>query len=114
MEEKIFFQQDNIVVTNTRFSVDGQTYAMSGITSVKSKAEVVPMWAKVILFLLGLILIPLYGFGLLVIIGIFFLKSRYSVMLSSASGETKALQSKDKALIDNIINALNQAIISRG
>jgi hypothetical protein len=41
-------------------------------------------------------------------------KSTHHVVLSSASGETRALNSKNKEFIANVINALNQAIVSRG
>ena len=36
MAEQTFLNESGVTVTNTRFIVPAQTYAMSGITSVKS------------------------------------------------------------------------------
>ena len=36
MEEKTFFEYEDVKVTNTRFITGGQTFAMSNITSVKA------------------------------------------------------------------------------
>jgi hypothetical protein len=33
-DEKTFFQYEDVAVTNSRFMVGGQTFAMSNITSV--------------------------------------------------------------------------------
>lgn len=38
----------------------------------------------------------------------------YIVTLTTASGQTRAIQSQDQAFIDQIIAALNNAIIARG
>ena len=35
MSEKVFFNENGYLVTNVRFEVPGQTYVMSGISSVK-------------------------------------------------------------------------------
>jgi hypothetical protein len=35
MEEKVFFSQGSVSVSNSRFIVHGQTYAMNGVTSVR-------------------------------------------------------------------------------
>ncbi|EGR0495346.1 hypothetical protein RYY30_003524 [Vibrio cholerae] len=35
MEEKIFFESNDVKVTNSRFITGNQTYAMSNVTSVK-------------------------------------------------------------------------------
>lgn len=34
MEEKVFFEHGSVKVTNARFVVDAQTFAMSNVTSV--------------------------------------------------------------------------------
>ncbi len=39
MEEKIFLNEGGVIVTSARFVVPSQTYAMSGVTSVKSYEE---------------------------------------------------------------------------
>jgi hypothetical protein len=42
------------------------------------------------------------------------LKPTYHLRVSSASGETEPLSSKDKQYIDHVANALNEALIKRG
>lgn len=58
------------------------------------------------------------GLGILTIAGggfwIYLAKPRYYVNIGSASGETRALWSTNQQYIQNIANAMNQAIISRG
>jgi uncharacterized membrane protein len=121
MEEKTFFDTGNVRVTNARFIVDGQTYAMNGVTSVKQAARhpsrVGPtLWALIGLLLvvtgaavvLGLILLVvalLWGFGQ---------KPVWIVVLSSSSGEAQALTSQDRDYIDGVISALNESIVHRG
>jgi hypothetical protein len=54
---------------------------------------------------------------LLIGLGIIWFAKRvptYSVVLRSASGETKATTSKDKDLILRIVSGLNEAIVHRG
>ena len=37
MEETTFFNEGGLTVTNSRFVVPGQTYAMSGVTSIRTE-----------------------------------------------------------------------------
>ena len=102
--------------------VPGQTYAMSGITSVKAYRKDPSRTGPIILGILGLLgllggteVLP----GALITLGIavawwMIPKPSFSVLLSSASGEAKALTSKDGACIDRVIRALNDAIVHRG
>lgn len=117
--EKTFLSTQGATVTNTRVIVPGKTYAMAGITSVRS--TVVPAkrgWA-IFTALVGLICLPTgaYGFGiLLLVIGIAWavsLKDRHAVALSSASGEVHAVVSKDAGYISQIVQAVNEAIVYR-
>ena len=128
MDEKTFFNEGNVTVTNSRFIVPGQTYAMSGITSVSKWIQKPSLKWPLILILVGalFIIIPLFAGGgalwyligiVLIGIGIFLLirnKPVYSVILSSASGEADAINSKDEDFIDRIVQALNDAIVVRG
>ena len=56
--------------------------------------------------------------GLLFIAGAatwsFLKKSEFSILLSSASGQVKALSSQDGQFITKVVNALNEAIFHRG
>lgn len=127
MEEKIFLQEGNITVTNSRFIVPSQTYAMSGITSVKL-AEKNPSKAGPIIFIVtGLLFwLGMGAGGEGFVAGIIFalpgiiwlikmlLNPVHIVTLTVSSGEVKALESKDRTLIVKVVNALNEAIIYRG
>lgn len=119
MEEKTFFEYDGVKVTNARFVVDHQTFAMSNITSV-STAQEHPSRVWPILFILaGLVTcataLPV---GLILIGGgaiwLWVQKSKYHVMLKTAGGEAKALTSHQKEYIGKVVSALNNAIVHRG
>jgi hypothetical protein len=125
-EETTFFQSGDIAVTNARFIVGAQTFAMRGITSVQGIEQSPSYVAPVILALLGLILalnlfsgeIGLGILGLLILAASIWLFTRrkptFAVVLRTAGGELTAYQSKKRDHIAEIIHALNQAIISHG
>lgn len=122
MDEKIFFSQGNVSVSNSRFIVDGQTYAMSNVTSVKSRVTPPDRSAAVIIAIVGLAC--LFGRGWLLVAGLVAVaigvlawmgsKAKYAVVLNTSSGENQALVSEDKAYIANVVASLNEAIVSRG
>jgi len=127
MEEKVFFESVNNKVTNARFITHGETYALAGLTSVKmtetpSKFKGLVILAGIFLILVGianmsenassgLVILTLAAF--LVWLG-FKIKPTYSVVTVSAGGTIQALSSKDFDLINNIVNAINDAIVHRG
>lgn len=119
--EKVYFDEGGVKVTNSRFIVPSQTYAMSGITSVKS-VYTQPIKGPVILGILGLIMLFVGNtgaliFGALLIAGaiLWFIKGKkHFVLLSSSSGEAEALSSSNAAYIGKIVSALNEAIVERG
>lgn len=123
MTEQVFFDQGNVKVTNARFIVSAQTYAMNGVTSVKS--HVVPPSRGGVLILIGLGLLVLFAAsGGMKLLGVALAaagawlftqqKSTHSVYLSSASGEVQALSDTDATFIDNVVAALNDALVHRG
>lgn len=120
MEEKSFFEYEGVKVTNSRFIVDSQTFAMSNITSVKASEES-PSRTGPILFLvvgaLGL-LGGAFAFGVICILigGVWMAvqKTYYHVVLTTAGGESKALTSVQKNYVEQVVRALNDAIVSRG
>jgi len=121
MQEQEFFNHGHVRVTNARFMVNGQTYAMNGVTSVKhGKKDPARGWPIFLLLLgAGMLLAPnlrMFGFPILIIaaLWLFAQSTEHTVLLSSASGESKALTSTNEAHIRQIIEALNQAIIHRG
>jgi hypothetical protein len=119
MAETVFLNENNVQVTNARFIVTGQTYAMNGVTSVKSVRENPSRTLPIILGILGLLTLRSIPFvGILLIgaaVAMFkFKKARHIVVLNTSGGEVKALNSEDVDYIVRIVNALNESIIHRG
>ena len=123
MREQVFFEHGNVKVTNARFVVDSQTYAMNGVTSVKS--NVAPPNRTGAILAIGVGLLMLFAaegaskiIGLALVAGgawfLSRLKATHSVYLSSASGEVQALSGTDESFIKSVIHALNEALIHRG
>lgn len=119
MEEKTFFTDGGVTVTNARFIVPSQTYAMSGITSVKTSQELPKRLYPIICGVLGLaLLMSSTGFAVLLIavaaVWWFGQKTEYHVLLTTSSGEAKALSSDNGDFISKVVQALNESIVSRG
>jgi hypothetical protein len=134
MAEEIFLNEGELLVTNARMNVAGQTYAVSNITSFKT-VEYEPNTDGPdrfggIGFLLGGLVWwgaasnSVEGGALLggLIATPFFLiswlwrraqKSTYSVILNTAAGEVQAVTSKDKDTVLKVASALGNAIVAR-
>ncbi len=121
--ERNFYSNGSVTVSNDRFIVGSTTYAMNGVTSVKrGQTDPSRMW-PIILCLVGLYVLFqgsmmtfLAGVAMVAIGVLWFkaIKPEYMVFLNSSSGESQALASKDVKYIDQVIAALNEAIIHRG
>jgi hypothetical protein len=120
MEEKEFFRYEDVTVSNSRFIVASQTFAMSNITSVRaSQTDPNRFWPIAFIVVgVGALLSQAYGFGaVLVIIGGIWVASQktyYHVALTTAGGESQALTSEQKDYIEKVVQALNDAIVHRG
>lgn len=118
--ETVFFQHGNVTVTNTRFIVPGQTYAMSNVTSIKHLEKAPSRALGVIVAIIGVLILFAHAwvFGLIAIalggLLAWTAKGQYDVLLHIASGEVRAFQSPDRDLVQQIVSALNQAIVFRG
>jgi hypothetical protein len=122
MEEKTFLSEGGVTVTNARFIVPAQTYAMSGVTSVESFEETPSRKGPIILIAIGLL--AMFGGKDTIVVALLFLaggiawwflaKAKYHVVLSSASGKATALSSSDRDWIARVVGALNDAIVHRG
>ena len=124
MEEKIFFNEGGVTVSNSRFVVGGQTYAMSEITSIKSvKVNPSKTGPLILLFTsflfarkaresniytltVGILMILPLVIGL---IWLFRLKPKYKIIWNTSSGRTLAYARKDKEFIETVVTALNDA-----
>jgi hypothetical protein len=133
LEEQIFFNENNITITNTRFVALNQTYAMSSVNSVKVTKNDITASTKVptiigiigVLFLINNITSSPTNFAgyvfpvLMLTWAVLWFKSikpqyEYIIMLRTSSGEMSALKSTDEVHIKNVEDALIQAIIHRG
>lgn len=124
MEEKEFYRNGNVSITNARFIVGSTTYAMNGVTSVKRGQTDPSKVGPVILAIIGLAMAFMAAafmtkaIGVLIVIAAIAwfksIKPDYMVFLNSSSGESQALTSQNKQYIDDVINSLNNAIIHRG
>lgn len=119
LEEKVFFQSENVLISNTRMNLGGTTYATANVTSVSTLVEKPGRKTEIIMVLIGLVSFSETALGAIILIalavGIFMMKkTKYVVRLSSSANEKDALWSKDKKFIDTVVEAINQAIIYRG
>ena len=126
-DESTFFQSRGIAVTNARFIVGAQTFAVRGITSVQGVETPASYGWPALLTLLGLVIMALSLFGGEVGVGVFGVllfaagiwlftrqKPKFAVVLRTAGGDVTAYESRNRDHIAEIIRALNEAIISHG
>ena len=119
MEEKTFFQYEGVHVTNARFVVDGQTFAMNNVTSIKPLERKPNRIGPILLIIVGALpaINGVYEGLVLSLIGAAWfalLKTVYHVMLHTAGGETSALKTHQKEYLEKVVAALNNAIVHRG
>jgi len=123
MEEKILFNEGNVQVSSTRFIVGNQTYAMNGVTSVKSHVSKPNKVGPILGIIAGLFIAfsaegagKVIGLGIAAVAGfiLYNQKATYAVVLNSSSGETQALADHDGDYISNVVSALNDALVHRG
>ncbi|MCC5931050.1 MAG: hypothetical protein JJU28_17520 [Cyclobacteriaceae bacterium] len=129
--DKVYFQDDQVLISLTRFKAFNNTYAMKDITSVSLELDVPAPIIPFIIFIFA-IFQAIFDFGfiedwltgyryldscIIFIVGFFFLnfyKTKYFVSILNNSGQVKTITSENKEYIDKIVNSLNQAIIDRG
>jgi len=117
-EEKTFFDDGLVRVTNARFIVNNQTFIISNITSVASQTNPANRTIPLFLILLGIPLIYVSGIGILLIISgllrAYSAKPVHHVVLRTSSGESKAISNDQIAYVRSIVDAINEAIVYRG
>lgn len=119
MDEKTFFQYDNVKVTSARFISGSQTYAMSNVTSVKAFKENPSRFWGIVTLLIGLAVASNNAtVGLsIVVVAAFYLyqqKTVYHVILATAGGEASVLRTYQLEYLKKVVSALNEAIVYRG
>jgi hypothetical protein len=127
--EKVFLDERGVTVTQSRFVVDGQTFAMSAITAVSSRLDWPPrkwqftaMGVGLFILILSRIIPParLGGLllGLVLIVGglvwLLSLKKRHYVVLRTGDADVRAVGADDQQWIKRIVAALNEAVAARG
>jgi hypothetical protein len=113
-----------VTVTTTRVIIGTTTYALRNITSVKPIKTRNPIFGILVL-LAGLALLrsalstgDIVAGGLFGVMGaglvacaIWLLKPVYHILIASASGEAKALTSRERAYVQRIVDSVNDAIV---
>lgn len=128
--EITYWEDSEATVTSTRAILNKVTYAMANITSVRSnriepdEGLAVLAVLAILIGIIGLLCGIGYRSGIAVAIGFVVaalgfwvcqtLKPSFVVVVGAAGGETHALVGKEKKTIDDIVNAISQAIIDRG
>lgn len=124
-QEVTLHRDELVTVTSARAIVQGTTYAVANMTSVrmftvkKSRTPIVyGILGLVVALLVGLggspwalIFAVAGGFGILFF---FLLKDRHFVRIGTAGAEHDAIWSHDEAYIRRVVEALNNAVIHRG
>ena len=126
-ERSYYSDEKGVNITGTRAIFGSTTYSMANISSVSTREEPAKRALGIWIAIIGLLLLIIgvsasltwLIIGGIVILGIGALiawaaKGTYYVKISSASGEVDALSSSDKEYIAKVVQALNEAIISRG
>ncbi len=121
-EEKVFYQDDNVLVTQSRFTVGSETYAMRNISSVTNfeikKSKIFPFLVMFIGFMLIFVGEEFYVGGIMALVGFIWLlivmRNDFAVKISTNAGEPNTLISKNKKYIQEVVDAVNEAIIYRG
>ena len=126
-DETVFLDEAGVTVTNARFIVGSETYAMRNITSVKTGKTAPEQKGPACLFLLGLVLaivgfssssnaVGWLGIGFIMLCFVWAARKKptFSVMLTTSAGEVSAYQSKSGDTVSRIVQALNDSIIHRG
>jgi Family of unknown function (DUF6232) len=122
-EEKVFFEERGVKVTNSRFILpDQKTFAMSGVTAVRtSRTGPDRKWPTVCLVVGAAIAYAHGGINaasiVLLAAGALWMwmqKPTFFVVLSTSSGEQQALKDQSGSWISKIVSALNESIIFRG
>lgn len=121
MNKKVFFQQENISVTERALTVNNQTYDMHAIHAarlqvIKPKRELAILWIFV-----GLLLLLEEGAlfaigGLSVIVGVLTWVTKtqqYAVIIQTQAAEHEVFTSSDRVTAEKVIHALDAARVRR-
>ncbi|MBS4191177.1 hypothetical protein KHA94_13390 [Bacillus sp. FJAT-49705] len=125
MEEHVFLENDDILITSTRLVVGNKTIAISSVCSVElDREEIKPPWIGIAFTLIGLIMIfllnpPSIGWiitflGVLIIIIVLFRNRKEAVIIELLSGENEYISNEKIENLQSVFTAINDVIIFRG
>jgi len=118
MEETTIFQEGSSLVTSSRIEIDGQTFAVRNVGSVKVDKPGRP-WFAGFLFVVGLAMLPGKAWvGGVMLVGAtgFWIWQQVrmrTLVLVSGGGETVALKSTNGLLVESLRRSIAQAISTR-
>jgi hypothetical protein len=118
MNERTFLEHEGLRVTSTSFEANGQTFAMSNVTSVTT-AKRAPnrVWPFLLLVagVAGVAYNPLLGLpaAAAALCALFWQKTTYHVILHTPAGDTKAFSTHQKGQVSKVASALNEALLYR-
>ena len=118
MSERVFFEHQDVKITNARFVNGTRTYAINNVTSIKTiEQRPKRFWAilSLVAGLAGAVNGSTVGILIAVTAAIVLFKqtTTYHVMLSAHGKETSAFRTYQKDYLQNIVVALNDAISNR-
>lgn len=127
--ETSFYIDEGVRVTNARLIVTNTTYSMANVTSVRRMIEDPSRIGPIVTGLFGLALlvagfsetpviagVVIFGLLLVGVAVVWWVKQKplYHLRIASSSGESNAISDYDGTRIEKIVQAVNEAIISRG
>lgn len=121
MDRKVFFSDGGIIISDSRFIASGYIYNIRDITSVRMGVIEAPRWLGIFGMGSGLVLMLMedtlfvvggcfIAFGVMVCM---FAKTRYAVILETATGEHHIFSDTSKHYIERVICALDEAMVNR-
>ncbi len=131
-EETFYTDKRGVRITATRAIFPGAkaqddsiTYSMANLSSVRTSRDPAKRARGITVAVIGLVVLYLWlgtpvvaaGGGLMLVVGAlmaYLAKTTYHLKITSASGEHTPVSSTDRAYIEKLTTALNDAIISRG
>lgn len=118
MEEVEFLRDGTFLVTSTRIEVDGQTFAVRNVGSVKVSEPNTPYVAMLVLIACGIAGTSRGGVGYWAVFAgaaawIWQAMTTQSLVLVTNGGEVVALKSRNRASVMVLRDAIAKAIASR-
>jgi hypothetical protein len=121
MKEKVIFGLGDLKISDTQLIANDKTYSLQEVISVKHGLVEPKRWFPICCILIGSFLIDMDnaliivgGFSILLgMIALLTQKTLYTVVIDTLSGEHQAFSSENSNDVDNIIRAINTAIINK-